>query len=215
MREKKIEAKLTEAVRQRGGLAPKFTSPGFDGMPDRIVLMPGGHMAFVEVKAPGKKPRPLQAARHPFAFGTLKNGKTRSINPAPFVLETLKAHKEYQEEQKRIAGDLWNEGKFPNLVFTHADGSHLSQPTIWKAFQKALEDAGLDHHRLHDCRHTFAVNSIRAGDDIKTIQENMGHYSAAFTLDRYGHVTETMRQESANRMQAFIQGMSGNGGGNS
>lgn len=70
-------------------------------------------------------------------------------------------------------------------------------------------------NRLHDCRHTFAVNSIRAGDDIKTIQENMGHYSAAFTLDRYGHVTETMRQESANRMQAFIQGMSGNGGGNS
>ena len=64
MREKKIEAKLTEAVRQRGGLAPKFTSPGFDGMPDRIVLMPGGHMAFVEVKAPGKKPRPLQKARH-------------------------------------------------------------------------------------------------------------------------------------------------------
>ena len=64
MREKKIEAKLAEAVRQRGGLAPKFTSPGFDGMPDRIVLMPGGHMAFVEVKAPGKKPQPLQAARH-------------------------------------------------------------------------------------------------------------------------------------------------------
>ena len=64
MREKKIEAKLSEAVRRRGGLAPKFTSPGFDGMPDRIVLMPGGHMAFVEVKAPGKKPRPLQAARH-------------------------------------------------------------------------------------------------------------------------------------------------------
>ena len=154
-----------------------------------------------------------RGAGHPFAFGTLKNGKTRSINPAPFVLDILKEHKEHQEEQKRMAGVLWNEGKFPNLVFTHDDGSHLSQPTIWKAFQKALEDAGLEHHRLHDCRHTFAVNSIRAGDDIKTIQENMGHYSAAFTLDRYGHVTETMRQESANRMQAFIQGMSGNEGG--
>ena len=49
---------------------------------------------------------------------------------------------------------------------------------------------------------------------MKSDQENMGHYSAAFTLDRYGHVTETMRQESANRMQAFIQGISGNGGGN-
>jgi hypothetical protein len=62
--------------------------------------------------------------------------------------------------------------------------------------------AGLEHHRVHDLRHTFAVNSLRAGDDIKTIQENMGNYSAAFTLDRYGHVTETMRQENANRMQA-------------
>ena len=152
---------------------------------------------------------------HPFSFGTLKNGKTRSINPAPYVLEILKAHKEHQEDQKKKAGNLWNEGKFRNLVFTHADGSHLSQPTIWKAFQKALVDAGLEHHRLHDCRHTFAVNSIRAGDDIKTIQENMGHYSASFTLDRYGHVTETMRQESANRMQAFIQGMAGEGGKNS
>ena len=54
MREKTIEKKLADAVKSRGGLAPKFTSPGFDGMPDRIVLLPGGRMAFVEVKAPGK-----------------------------------------------------------------------------------------------------------------------------------------------------------------
>ena len=64
MLEKSIEKKLTDAVKKRGGLAPKFVSPGMDGMPDRIVLMPGGRLAFVEVKAPGKKPRPLQEARH-------------------------------------------------------------------------------------------------------------------------------------------------------
>ena len=64
MREKTIEKKLADAVKARGGLVPKFTSLGFDGMPDRIVLMPGGRMAFVEVKAPGKTPRPLQEARH-------------------------------------------------------------------------------------------------------------------------------------------------------
>lgn len=51
-------------VKKRGGLAVKFVSPGFDGMPDRIVLMPEGNMAFVEVKAPGKRPHPLQMARH-------------------------------------------------------------------------------------------------------------------------------------------------------
>lgn len=64
MREKVIERKLVMAVKAADGIAPKFTSPGFTGMPDRIVLLPGGHMAFVEVKAPGKKPRPLQLIRH-------------------------------------------------------------------------------------------------------------------------------------------------------
>ena len=64
MREKEIEKKLILAVKQAGGIAPKFTSPGFDGMPDRIVLLPGGHIGFVEVKAMGCKPRPLQLARH-------------------------------------------------------------------------------------------------------------------------------------------------------
>ncbi len=46
-----------------------------------------------------------------------------------------------------------------------------------------------------------------AGDDIKTLQENMGHFSAAFTLDRYGHVTETMRKASSDRMQRFFESM--------
>lgn len=64
MREKTIEQKFREAVKAVGGLAVKFASPGFDGVPDRLALLPGGRMAFVEVKAPGKKPRPLQLARH-------------------------------------------------------------------------------------------------------------------------------------------------------
>lgn len=64
MREKEIEKKLTLAVKKLGGICPKFVSPGFDGMPDRIVLLPMGRFGFVEVKAPGKKPRPIQTARH-------------------------------------------------------------------------------------------------------------------------------------------------------
>ena len=63
MREKAIERKLTLMVKQRGGLAPKFVSPGFDGVPDRIVLLPGGKMGFVELKAPGQIMRPLQVQR--------------------------------------------------------------------------------------------------------------------------------------------------------
>lgn len=64
MKEKAIERKLVAAVRAVGGIAPKFVSPGLDGMPDRLALLPDGKAAFVEVKAPGQKPRPLQLARH-------------------------------------------------------------------------------------------------------------------------------------------------------
>lgn len=64
MSEKAIERKLTLMVKRLGGICLKFISPGFDGVPDRIVLLPGAYMAFVEVKAPGEKPRPLQTSRH-------------------------------------------------------------------------------------------------------------------------------------------------------
>lgn len=64
MREKQIENKLATEAKKLGGIAVKFVSPSFDGMPDRLVLIPDGHIAFVELKTPGKKPRPLQLSRH-------------------------------------------------------------------------------------------------------------------------------------------------------
>ena len=63
MREKTVESKLVKAVKSMGGLAPKFISPGLDGVPDLLVLLPGGKMAFIELKAPDKKLRPLQVRR--------------------------------------------------------------------------------------------------------------------------------------------------------
>ena len=64
MREKTIELQLARAVKKIGGMCPKFISSGTDGMPDRLVLLPGAAIGFVEVKAPGKEPRPLQVMRH-------------------------------------------------------------------------------------------------------------------------------------------------------
>ncbi len=64
MREKSIEQKLVKAVKACGGICPKLVCPGVDGMPDRMVLLPHGRLGFVEVKATGKKPRPLQTVRH-------------------------------------------------------------------------------------------------------------------------------------------------------
>ena len=63
MRERVVEQALTRAVQAAGGLCWKFTSPGLAGVPDRIILLPGGHIGFIEVKAPGKHPRPIQQHR--------------------------------------------------------------------------------------------------------------------------------------------------------
>lgn len=64
LREKEIEQKLRQSVKTMGGICPKFVSPGYDGMPDRLILLPNGKIAFAEIKAPGEKPRPIQLARH-------------------------------------------------------------------------------------------------------------------------------------------------------
>lgn len=63
MREKTLERKLVQIVKAMGGIAPKLVSPGYDGMPDRLVLLPHGKLAFIELKAPGKRLRPLQEKR--------------------------------------------------------------------------------------------------------------------------------------------------------
>lgn len=64
MRERTLELKLVKETRKRGGVALKFVSPGYAGMPDRLVLLPHQVMGFVEVKAPGERPKPLQKSRH-------------------------------------------------------------------------------------------------------------------------------------------------------
>lgn len=70
---------------------------------------------------------------------------------------------------------------------------------------RIVRNIGAPATRFHDLHHTFAVASIKSGDDIKTMQENLGHATAAFTLDVYGHVTKQMKQDSAARMEQFIK----------
>lgn len=71
-----------------------------------------------------------------------------------------------------------------------------------------MASIGFPEARFHDLRHSYAVAAIRSGDDIKTVQGNLGHATASFTLDVYGHVTEEMKQASAERMERFIQDVS-------
>ena len=91
-----------------------------------------------------------------------------------------------------------------DLVFTTELGRYLSNQTVYLAFKKVVRALGMETVRFHDLRHTFAVNSLKAGDDIKTVQENLGHHTAAFTLDVYAHVTSGMKQESNRSIRVFF-----------
>lgn len=146
----------------------------------------------------------LQREKKPggkYVFAPLKNDKSRRITPAPWVMQILREHKEAQDAQRKQAGAQWEES---GLVFTDKIGRHLATYTVYKDFKAVVASIGCPNVRFHDLRHSYAVASIRSGDDIKTVQGNLGHATAAFTLDVYGHVTEQMKHESAQRMENYI-----------
>jgi integrase len=69
---------------------------------------------------------------------------------------------------------------------------------------KIVAKIGRPNLRFHDLRHSYATMSLYFGDDVKTVQANLGHATASFTLDIYGHFTNQMSKESSARMQAYI-----------
>lgn len=119
-------------------------------------------------------------------------------------MELLRRQKARQDEQKLKAGEVWLDSGF---VFTNGIGDRLSYRTVYSCFKRIVAQIGTPSTRFHDLRHTFAVMPLQAGDDIKTVQNNLGHHTAAFTLDVYGHVTDQMKHESASRMQRYIEGI--------
>lgn len=134
-----------------------------------------------------------------------KNSKSRTITAAPSVMSLLRRRRAIQAQQHLEAGPLWQDS---DLVFTDELGRHLTKSSVYRSFKKIVAAIGRPDTRFHDLRHSYAVAAIRSGDDIKTVQGNLGHATAAFTLDVYGHVTDQMKQASAARMEAFIKSVS-------
>ena len=135
-----------------------------------------------------------------------KNKKSRIIFPAQTVLDVLSQVKKRQERLKKLSGENWNtDPTWENLVFTNENGRYLIPYTVYNHYKKIVKRMKEQHLRFHDLRHSFAVVSLENGDDIKVIQETLGHHSAAFTLDTYSHVTKLMQKRSADKMQSYIE----------
>ena len=141
-----------------------------------------------------------------------KNGKYRVLRPAPFVMDLLKERYNQQILQSKrasVAWEAWHDekGHKKALVFTNEIGRYLVPKRVYLHFRAIADAIGAPNARVHDLRHTFAVLSLQNGDDVKTVQTNLGHASAAFTLDVYGHVSDRMQRESAARMENYISNL--------
>lgn len=142
-----------------------------------------------------------------FRFASLKNDKARVLTAADEVMEVLRLQKQRQESWAAALGDGWE--NLDNLVFTTEFGRYINNKILYQNFKRIMKKLGKPNLRFHDLRHTYAVNSLRAGDDIKTVQENLGHATASFTLSTYAHATPGMKKESAKRMTEFILSVQG------
>lgn len=142
--------------------------------------------------------------RDSYVLVSPKNGKARVLHPAPTVMSVLLDVKQKQLQDYFQYGECYDNSGF---VFTDELGRHLKPKSVYDEFKRIVSKMGIPETRLHDLRHSYAVAAIRSGDDIKTVQDNLGHATAAFTLDVYGHVTKQMKQASAERMEQFIAGV--------
>lgn len=138
-------------------------------------------------------------------IASTKSGRSRTIKPPPITFQYLQAELQRQEAARIRAGSArsneWD------LVFTNAIGGHRSIFGFYKSFKSIVESIGRPDARPHDLRHTCATTAIAAGADIKSVQDLLGHATASFTLDRYAHASERMKQDTADRLQNYYDSL--------
>ena len=158
---------------------------------------------------PSLSPKTIRSAGG-YTLAPLKNDRERLLTPPPTLLALLKERKHEQMQQRMKAGLAWHgwgsaEEQNTWFVFTTEFGDHYCPQTVYDHFKRIARQIGAEKANVHSLRHTYAVLCLQNGDDVKTVQSNLGHATAAFTLDVYGHVSGKMRQDSANRMEAYLQ----------
>ena len=146
----------------------------------------------------------LQRGEQPY-ISTPKSNKSRTLTPAPFVMDILQRVRQEQFKNHLAVGLGWKNDW--NLVFTRADGKYINENMLHTYFKRVCTKIGCPDFRFHDLRHTYAVTALQEGDNPKTVQEALGHATAAFTLNVYAHVSEKMKKDSADRLQNYYEKM--------
>lgn len=129
-----------------------------------------------------------------------KNGETRLIHVAEETVNILKRQRVSQLKQ-RIASEHWTES---DVVFGR-NGEPHGATTIYKAVKRVGEMIGIPELHPHDLRHSYAIAALRSGADAKTVQHNLGHKSAAMTLDVYAAYTSDAGKDSARKLSEYLK----------
>lgn len=141
-----------------------------------------------------------------YTLAETKNGEARTINLTPEAVSLLKNQKIRQLEARVKAGKLWTDCGF---TFTNAYGDHLLFVTIGKYVRRAGAAIGISALHPHDLRHSYAVAALRSGMSVKAVQHNLGHASAAMTLDVYAKYTDDTGLEATRLMSVYFSGVLG------
>lgn len=142
-----------------------------------------------------------------YYFSSTKNKKPRELPIKDSIVGFFRCQKVRQMEMQLRAGPAWNNAH--NLVFTNDIGGFLSYRTVYDCLKRIVRKMGHPEIRFHDLRHTYATMCIDNGDAVTTLQRNLGHATAEFTMDFYGHATDQMCSASADKMEARIERLCG------
>ena len=146
--------------------------------------------------------KPVKGRKATWAFTTLKNKQSKDFIAPPSVIRILKKQKLRQAEWKLQYGEAYDNDL--NLVFTNPLGKHLTSVTIYNHFKAIVTQMGLPEVRFHDLRHTYATMPLQNGVNVKTVSNNLGHATVAFTMDKYVHISMTMQKDCVSKMESFI-----------
>ena len=150
--------------------------------------------------------RQLQRVTDGNNFTPPKDGSTRTIQLPPEAIAILREQRRHQAEQTLAAGPRWPSNEIVNgLVFRTATGNPLNSTSLFESVRAVGQKLGLPQLHPHDLRHSYAVAALRSGVDVKTVQHNLGHSSAAMTLDVYAAYTTDAGKVGAEKLSEYWQ----------
>ena len=133
-----------------------------------------------------------------------KDDEIRTLIMPPTVVQILREQQKKEVEKQLAVGEKWQR---KGMVFSNPTGGYLSYRTVYDCYKRITRSLGLEV-RFHELRHAYAALALQGGDDIKTVQENLGHATPEFTMRVYAHANQTMKKQAAERMENTIKSLS-------